>query len=95
MNEFMEKQTRFPLNIQFFAEDNGGDEGGDEDNDIEVDDDDEDLDDDDDEEDKKPPKRKSKNKSRSFSQRDVTRISAREKRQGRKSVLSELGVPKI
>ena len=99
MNEFMEKQTRFPLNIQFFAEDDGGNEGGDEDNDdVDDDDVDEDLDDEDDEddeEDKKPPKRKSKNKNRSFSQREVARISAREKRQGKKSVLSELGVDSI
>lgn len=94
--DVLKEKTMFPLNIQFFADDDGGDNATSDDDvtDEELDDDDESDEDDDDEEDKLP-KRKAKKKNRTFSQNDVKRISAREKRQGKKSVLSELGVDSV
>ena len=88
-----EKKTYLPLNLQLFASSSTGDNGGDgdaEDSDLgeDADDDVEDVSDaDDSTDDKKGDKKKEK----TFTQSQVNKMMAREKRQGKKSALKELG----
>lgn len=93
----MEKETnnlsglRFPMNLQFFAN-----KADDPDDDLDDDDnpDDDDSDDDPDDDDDKTPedKNKGEKKEKTFTQSQVSKMTTREKNQGRAAALRELGI---
>ena len=88
-----EKKTYLPLNLQLFASSSTGDNGGDgdaEDSDLGEDADD-DVDDVSDADDSTDDKKGDKKKEKTFTQSQVNKMMAREKRQGKKSALNELG----
>lgn len=83
--------VRFPMNLQFFAE---GDKGADEEDDEDEDDDageDESKSKKDDDKSGKKPEDKSKS-GKTFTQEQLTKIAAAEKKQGRLAAFKELGL---
>lgn len=84
VNGMLEK-TILPLNLQFFAEDDGADENKDDQNDNDDGDSDDDSDNNDDDNDNKDKEEKK------FTQSELSAVATTEKKQGRKSAFRELG----
>ena len=99
VEDVKENKNYLPFNLQLFAEDNSEGDGEAEEDEAEEDDsegeeeeDDEDTNDDDANEDNKGGKSKGKKKEKTFTQSQVNKMMAREKRQGKKSALREFGL---
>lgn len=85
-----------PMNLQFFAESNDDDDVDDNDDDDDVDDNDNDDDNDDDSSDDSKSKSSKGTKGgkggKTFTQKQVTAMMSKEKKQGKSSVYKELGI---
>lgn len=85
LDGFMDEPKLLPLNLQFFADDDGGSDDKDSDDDKDSGDDQDDKDSDD----------KKSDNDKKFSQEDVSNIAAREAKKAQEKLLKQLGVKDV